>query len=177
MLINEKGINAAIERKQNEDAQKIKENKKFLTDIVKQMSSFETILHDIIDTFNYCRSHKIDDLLITAFEANNVKVNLGLDIATGKYNFIEFSSIVNGITVRWWPDEKIILIKRTCEISGLSSKLEARLVNDNLLFVDTINYIIKTMLSEPIVKNFLTEIPNTIKKSIDIMYNKLNSIK
>lgn len=177
MLINEKGINAAIERKQNEDAQKIKENKKFLTDIVKQMSSFETILHDIIDTFNYCRSHKIDDLLITTFEANNVKVNLGLDIATGKYDFIEFGSIVNGITVRWWPDEKIILIKRTCEISGLSSKLEARLVNDNLLFVDTINYIIKTMLSEPIVKNFLTEIPNTIKKSIDILYNKLNSIK
>ena len=177
MLINEKGINAAIERKQNEDAQKIKENKKFLTDIVKQMSSFETILHDIIDTFNYCRSHKIDDLLITAFEANNVKVNLGLDIATGKYDFIELGSIVNGINVRWWPDEKIILIKRTSEISGLSCKLEARLVNDNLLFVDTINYIIKTMLSEPVVKNFLIEIPNTIKKSIDILFNKLNSIK
>ena len=93
------------------------------------------------------------------------------------YDFIEFGSIVNGIKVRWWPDEKIILIKRTCEISGLSSKLEARLVNDNLLFVDTINYIIKTMLCEPIVKNFLTGIPNTIKQSIDIMYNKLNSIK
>lgn len=177
MLINEKGINSAIERRQNEDAQKIKENKKFLTDIVKQMASFETVLHDIIDTFNYCRSHKIDDLLITAFEANNVKVNLGLDIATGKYDFIELGSIVNGINVRWWPDEKIILIKRTSEISGLSCKLEARLVNDNLLFVDTINYIIKTMLSEPIVKNFLTEIPNTITKSIDIMYNKLNTIK
>jgi hypothetical protein len=177
MLINEKGINTAIERRQNEDAQKIKENKKFLTDIVKQMSSFETILHDIIDTFNYCRSHKIDDLLITVFEANNVKVNLGLDIATGKYDFIEFGSIVNGINVRWWPDEKIILIKRTSEISGLSWKLEARFVNDNLLFVDTINHIIKTMLSEPIVKNFLTEIPNTIRQSIDIMYNKLNSIK
>lgn len=177
MLINEKGINAAIERRQNEDAQKIKENKKFLADIVKQMASFETVLHDIIDTFNYCRSHKIDDLLITVFEANNVKVNLGLDIATGKYDFIEFSSIVNGINVRWWPDEKIISIKRTSEISGLLCKLEARLVNDNLLFVDTINYIIKTMLSEPIVKNFLTEIPNTIKKSIDILFNKLNSIK
>jgi hypothetical protein len=177
MLINEKGINTAIERRQNEDAQKIKENKKFLTDIVKQMSSFETILHDIIDTFNYCRSHKIDDLLITVFEVNNVKVNLGLDIATGKYDFIEFGSIVNGITVRWWPEEKIILIKRTCEISGLSSKLEARLVNDNLLFIDTVNHTIKTMLSEPIVKNFLTGIPNTIKQSIDIIYNKLNSIK
>ena len=87
MLINEKGINAAIERKQNEDAQKIKENKKFLTDIVKRMASFETVLHDIIDTCNYCRSYKIDDLLITVFEANNVKVNLGLDIATGKYDF------------------------------------------------------------------------------------------
>lgn len=177
MLINEKGINTAIERRQNEDAQKIKENKKFLTDIVKQLTSFETVLHDIIDTFNYCRSHKIDDLLITAFEANNVKVNLGLDIATGKYDFIEFCSLVNGINIRWWPDEKIILIKRTSEISGLSWKLEARLVNDNLLFVDTINHIIKTMLSEPIVKNFLTEIPNTIRQSIDIMYNKLNSIK
>lgn len=176
MLINEKGINAAIERKQNEDAQKIKENKIFLTDIVKQMTSFEVVLHDIIDTCNYCRSHKIDDLLLTVFEANNVKVNLGLDIATGKYDFIEFSSLVNGINVRWWPDEKIILIKRSSEITGMLSKLEARLVNDNLMFVDTINYIIKTMLSEPILKNFLTELPNTIKQSIDIMVNKLNNI-
>ena len=176
MLINEKGINAAIERKQNEDAQKIKENKKFLTDIVKQMTSFEVILHDVIDTCNYCRSHKIDDLLITVFETNNVKVNLGLDIATGKYDFIEFSSLVNGINVRWWPDEKIILIKRSSEITSMLSKLEARLVNGDILFVDTINYIIKTMLSEPILKNFLKELPNTIKQSIDIMVNKLNNI-
>lgn len=174
MIINEKGINAAIERKQNEDAQKIKENKKFLTDIVKQLTPFETALHDIIYTFNYCRSHKIDDLLTTVFETNNVKVNLGLNIANGKYEFLEFTSF--GVSVRWWPDEKIILIKRTSEIVGVLCKLEARLVNEELLFVDVVNHIIKTMLSEPVVKKFLTELPNIIKQSIDLMVDKLNKI-
>ena len=175
MLINEKGINAAIERRQNEETQKIKENKEFLTDIVKQLTKFEGKLHDIIYTCNYCRSNKIDDLVGTIFETkNNVKISLGLDIATGKYEFIEFTSF--GVNVRWWPDEKIILIKRTSETVGVLYKLEARLVNDGLLFVDVVNCIIKTMLSEPIVKKFLTELPKITQQSIDIMVDKLNKI-
>ena len=177
MLINEQGIKAAVQRKQDNDNYQLTECKQFLLETFDKMNPFEEKFQNIFETFDYCRENKITELIPTLLEIDNVSVYVAPDFMNhGKYEILEFNNSSNSVSIKLWPLSKWIIIKQLSALTGTLHKIEARVHNNQIMLLNTSNAMFRYTLKEKSVESFLKKLPKIVKKTTDTILNKLNEI-
>ena len=177
MLINEQGIKAAVQRKQNNDNYQLNECKQFLLETFDKMNPFEEKFQNIFETFDYCRENKVTELIPTLLEIDNVSVYVKPNFVNhGKYEILEFSNSSNSVNIKLWPLRKCIIITQLSALTGTLHKVEARVYNNQIMLINTNNSVFRYTLKEKSVESFLNKLPKIIKKTTDTILNKLNEI-
>lgn len=178
MLINEQGIKDAVQRRQEDENHQLKECKQLLLDTLNKIIPFEEKFQNIFETFNYCKEHKVTDLLPILFDVDSICIHIRPDyINDGNYEIVEFNMVNNIVYVKWWPLRKWVVIQHLSPLTGVLCKLEARVHQEQLMLVNTPNSTFKYIIKETSVKSFLNQMPKIVKKATDTIINKLNEIK
>ena len=174
MLINEQGIKNVVQRKQEDENNKLKECKQLLLNTLNKMIPFEEKFQNIFETFNYCKENKVSELLPTSLNIDSIAVRIKLDCTNdSNYEIVEFNTANNTVCVRWWPLRQWIVIS----FPGLLCSLEARVYKEQLKLINTTNSMFNFVIKESSVESFLNKMPKVVKKTTDTIINKLNEIK